>query len=60
MDRGAWRAIVHGVSTSWIQLSMHAHHVAYAYDVCSKTTRSSYVKLLINTACLQKVRFQRT
>ena len=24
MDRGAWWATVHGVSKSWIQLSMHA------------------------------------
>jgi len=25
MDRGAWRAIVHGVAKSWTQLSMHTY-----------------------------------
>ena len=25
MDRGAWQAIVHGVTKSWTQLSMHMH-----------------------------------
>ena len=25
MDRGAWRAKVHGVANSWTQLSTHAH-----------------------------------
>ena len=24
MDRGAWRAMVHGLTKSWIRLSMHA------------------------------------
>ena len=26
MDRGAWRAAVHGVPKSWTQLSIHAHN----------------------------------
>ena len=25
MDRGAWRAMVHGTLTSWTQLNMHTH-----------------------------------
>ena len=25
MDRGAWRATVHGVTKCWTQLSVHAH-----------------------------------
>ena len=25
MDRGAWRAIVHGVTKSWTQLSTYTH-----------------------------------
>ena len=25
MDRGAWRATVHGIAKNWTQLSMHAH-----------------------------------
>jgi len=25
MNRGAWRAIVHGLAKSWAQLNMHAH-----------------------------------
>ena len=25
MDRGAWRATVHGVAKGWIQLSTHTH-----------------------------------
>ena len=28
MDRGAWRATVHGVTKSQIQLSMHTYHYA--------------------------------
>ena len=26
MDRGYWRATVHGVTQSWTQLSMHAYN----------------------------------
>ena len=26
MDRGAWRAAVHGVTKSWTQLSEHKHN----------------------------------
>ena len=25
MDRGTWRATVHGLAKSWDQLNMHAH-----------------------------------
>ena len=25
MDKGAWQATVHGVTESWIQLSIHTH-----------------------------------
>ena len=27
MDRGAWRAMVHGVANSWTRLSAHSQHV---------------------------------
>ena len=27
MDRGAWRAAVHGVAKGWTQLSEHAQHI---------------------------------
>ena len=36
MDRGAWRATVHGVAKSWTRLSMHAHThcVSLVYSLC--------------------------
>ena len=32
MDRGAWQAMVHWVTKSWTQLSMHASTTAYKID----------------------------
>ena len=28
IDRGAWWAIIHGISKSWAQMAMHAQHNA--------------------------------
>ena len=30
IDRGDWRATVHGVAKSWTRLSMHAHQIGRA------------------------------
>ena len=36
MDRGAWRATVHGVAKSWTRLSRHTHLIPYLYIEVAK------------------------
>ena len=45
MDRGAWRAIVHGVEKSWTQLSNEAQHMelfSFKMGVILTTLKSYY------------------
>ena len=32
MDRGAWRATVHGVAKNWTQLSVHKHTHTHTHN----------------------------
>ena len=38
MDRGAWRATVHGVAKSWTQLSTHTHTQLLGVDEETQST----------------------
>ena len=49
MDRGAWRATVHGVPKSWAQLSKHstAQHIHLYMCVCSVQPHGLYPARLL-------------
>ena len=61
MDRGVWRAPVHGVTKSRTQLSMHTHNALYGSEFIRlnsvplyvHTTFCSSIQLLINMSCFQ-------
>ena len=61
MDRGAWRASVHGVAKSWTQLSdftsLHTHGRHSAFPLCllsqSRFAGRPSAKVLRDSASLQ-------
>ena len=50
IDRGAWRATVHGIAKSWTRLSMHAQ--ASILSSISKNNNSFHQNLVMNTKCI--------
>ena len=50
MDRGAWKATVHGVTKSWIQLKQLSTHVRNIHLVTELTKiYFSYIHLVLST-----------
>ena len=48
MNRGAWRAIVHGVAKSQTQLSTHTHTHTHTHTLCSKREFGSWLGALVD------------
>ena len=55
MDRGAWRATVHGVAKNWTQLSMHTCTPNKGTAICQLETytRKSHVWSKVVSVLLQ-------
>ena len=60
MDRGDWRATVHGVAESWMWLSIHTHthtHThTHKHTVIRQETSSLEILMVLGLCCLQDTR----